>query len=205
MARASDLKLTVDRVSLIASGDAIEVSNLANCSVERVGRFLYVTGHLETGNYNNRKPTVAVLDIGERRWRCIEYEGKLLKRPFIFLYNDELYGYCASTPEFGARVEMFRLDLNLEEWSKCNVIGTRPLIEKSLTFSHYHEKLERFVIAGYGPFTKHFIYLLAMPECRWIKAVVKGRHPFYYGAEEYEYVGSCSHKGAIYLKRMVLG
>ena len=192
----SDLNVSVERVAIATEMKMKDSSRPRKCAVERVGKFLMVTGWLGKGSFkmSRRIPVVGVLDIPKLEWRWIEYHNSLIHEPHMFLYDDSLYLYNEVDFNGDRTGKVSRFDLNLEEWSYCNVKGQSPGARPGCT-GNYLEKLKRFVVFGGvtrgGP--NNDVHLFLMPERRWMKPEVKGKPP------QGRYChSSCVHYGTVF-------
>ena len=164
--------------------------------VNRVGKFLYVTGGLGELNLElPTTPTVGVLDIYRKEWRWIEYAGSLLSEPKLFLYNDGVFAFCRGDWSDNWSGKVSRFDLCLEAWSYCHVQGLGPGYREGCT-GDYLEEQKRFVVfAGKNIDGEELndVHVLAMPGCRWVEPKVKGRSP----GVRYRH-SSCVYDGVLY-------
>lgn len=163
-------------------------------AVEQVGHYFYAYGSLSYRiGPSSRWAVIAVLDFPQKMWRWIYCPGCGLQGSKVFLYNDALYMFGARDWQGKVSREMSKFDLMEESWSYALSSGEKP-VNRSYFSGHFMEYRNQFMIFG-GTADKliNEVNLLQMPECRWIKPVVKGNPP----AGRWQH-GSCIYKGVFY-------
>ena len=161
---------------------------------ERVGRYVYVFGHLCSSlKDGERWSVVAVLDFPMKTWRWIFCPGSGFQGSAIFLYEDALYMFGHRDWQGMSSRELSKFDLIFEKWSYAYSTGSKPG-NRSYFSGHFLEREKRFLVfGGTSAGIRNDIYLLQLPEHKWLPLVIKGRPP----DARWQH-GSCVHRGVFY-------
>ena len=161
---------------------------------ERVGRYVYVLGHLcATSEAGERWSVVAVLDFPRKTWRWIFCPGGVFQGSAVFLYEDALYMFGIRDWRGDSSRELSKFDLIFERWSYAYSTGEKPM-NRSYFSGHFLEREKRFLVfGGTSDGIRNDVHLLQFPEHKWLPLVIKGRPPD--GRWQH---GSCVHNGVFY-------
>ena len=161
---------------------------------ERVGRYVYVFGHLCSSYKDGKKwSVVAVLDIPMKTWRWIFCPSAGVQGSAVFLYEDALYMFGHQDWRGKTSRELSKFDLILEKWSYSYSTGEKPS-NRSYFSGHFLEREKRFLVfGGTSAGIRNDVHLLQLPEHKWLPLVIKGRPP----DARWQH-GSCVHNGVFY-------
>ena len=151
-------------------------------SLTLVGSNIFVLGKI--GRRRNTISSLAIFDLRTYSWSILSILGRYAPYSFYhtgFLVDDFVYMYGGEQYENLHSPELFRLDVQLLEWMKCDTRGEAPP-GRSGHAGEYLERLNMFVcfggeISGGINTRDNNVWALNMDGLAWIRPEVKGKKP----------------------------